>query len=80
MANACGERLKDTGDLVGMAFAARDMMQIVDALGEDGMLRYWGISGGTTLGATAAALFPERIDKMVLDGVMNSHEYYHLAG
>ena len=42
LAEACGERLKETGDLVGMAFTARDMMQIVDALGEDGKLRYWG--------------------------------------
>jgi hypothetical protein len=25
-----------------MAFVARDIMEIVDALDEDGMLRYWG--------------------------------------
>lgn len=80
LAESCGATLNHTGDLVGMAFAARDMMQIVDALGEDGMLRYWGISGGTILGATAAALFPDRIDKVILDGVMNAHEYYHKAG
>lgn len=42
LAESCGSRLGETGDLVGMAFTARDMMQIVDALGEDGMLRYWG--------------------------------------
>ena len=42
VAESCGARLNETGDLVGLAFAARDMMQIVDALGEDGMLRYWG--------------------------------------
>lgn len=42
LAEACGARLKETGDLVGMAFAARDMMRIVDALGEDEKLRYWG--------------------------------------
>lgn len=42
LAEACGARLNETGDLVGMAFTARDMMQIVDALDEDGMLRYWG--------------------------------------
>jgi pimeloyl-ACP methyl ester carboxylesterase len=32
------------------------------------------------LGATVAALFPDRIDRVILDGVMNSHEYYHLSG
>ena len=24
------------------AFAARDYMRVIDALGEDGLLRYWG--------------------------------------
>ena len=32
------------GDLVGTAFVARDMMQFVDALDEDGLLRYFGES------------------------------------
>ncbi|KAJ0163248.1 putative hydrolase [Colletotrichum tanaceti] len=73
----CYERNKEVGGLVGTAFVARDMMQIVDALGEDGLLRYWGGSYGTLLGQTAAAMFPERIDKMVLDGNLNPHEYYH---
>lgn len=55
---------------------ARDLISIVDALGEDGMLRYWGFSGGSTLGNTVVAMFPERIDKVILDGVVNPHEYY----
>lgn len=38
---------------------------------------FLGISYGTTLGRTVAAMFPDRIDKMVLDGVQNVHEYYH---
>lgn len=52
------------------------MMQIVDALHEDGLLRYWGFSYGTLLGTTVAAMFPDRMDKIVLDGVVNPHEYY----
>ena len=52
------------------------MMQIVDALNEDGLLRYWGFSYGTVLGATVAAMFPDRMDKVVLDGVVNPHSYY----
>lgn len=35
-----------------------------------------GLSYGTTLGATVAAMFPDRIDKLILDGVQNPHEYY----
>lgn len=42
VSDKCYTQLKDIGDYVGMAFVARDMMSIVDALGEDGMLRYWG--------------------------------------
>lgn len=36
-----------------------------------------GWSYGTLLGATLAAMFPERIDRMILDGVLNPHEYYN---
>ncbi|KAL8647820.1 MAG: hypothetical protein Q9226_006274 [Calogaya cf. arnoldii] len=52
------------------------MMQIVDALDEDRLLRYWGFSYGTALGATVAAMFPDRMDKVVLDGCLNPHDYY----
>lgn len=38
----CLNATEDIGGLVGTAFVARDMAQIVDALGEDGLLRYWG--------------------------------------
>ncbi|KAF7547481.1 hypothetical protein G7Z17_g7696 [Cylindrodendrum hubeiense] len=72
----CYATQNKTGDLVGTAFVARDLMQIVDALDEDGLLRYWGISYGTILGATVAAMFPERMDKVILDGVVNPYEYY----
>ncbi|KAH6695059.1 TAP-like protein-domain-containing protein [Plectosphaerella plurivora] len=65
------------GQFVGTAFTARDFIRVVDALGEDSMLRYWGFSYGTTLGATLASMFPERVDRMIIDGVQNPHEYYH---
>lgn len=99
-ANRCGEARKDIGELVGTAFVARDMLQIVDALDEDGLLRFWGmicfpatsinyglltgfgigLSYGSALGATAAAMFPERMDRVILDGVVNSHYYNHGFG
>jgi pimeloyl-ACP methyl ester carboxylesterase len=34
-----------------------------------------GFSYGTTLGATVIAMFPDRIDKAVIDGVQNPFEY-----
>lgn len=42
LADSCAENADDVGELVGTAFTARDAMQIVDALGEDGLLRYYG--------------------------------------
>jgi hypothetical protein len=26
---------------------------------------------------TVAAMFPERVDKLIIDGVQNPHEYWH---
>ncbi|KAL8371189.1 hypothetical protein RB595_001167 [Gaeumannomyces hyphopodioides] len=77
-AAACGRapQAQAVGNFVGTALVARDMMAIVDALGEDGMLRYWGFSYGTVLGATVAAMFPDRIDKLILDGVVNPSDWY----
>jgi hypothetical protein len=41
-AELCFQKQNATGSLIGTAFVARDLMGVVDALGEDGMLRYWG--------------------------------------
>ncbi|KAE8150285.1 TAP-like protein-domain-containing protein [Aspergillus avenaceus] len=79
LADSCfaSEYMKENGTLISTAYAARDLMQVVDAVEEDGLLRYWGFSYGTVLGATVAAMFPDRVDKLILDAVMNPHEYYN---
>ncbi|KIY72456.1 alpha/beta-hydrolase [Cylindrobasidium torrendii FP15055 ss-10] len=54
---------------------ARDMFSIVEAMGRE-KLQYYGISYGSVLGATFAALFPEKIERMVLDGIVNYDNYF----
>lgn len=101
-ANTCAldPAVSEAGSRISTAYTARDAMKIVDALDDDGMLRYWGrvlpftrlhvaktvvganisptgTSYGTILGATVAAMFPGRMDKVVLDGVVNPHEWYY---
>lgn len=41
-ANDCFENAKEIGSFMGTAFTARDLLSVVDALDEDGMLRFWG--------------------------------------
>ncbi|KIY61221.1 alpha/beta-hydrolase [Cylindrobasidium torrendii FP15055 ss-10] len=54
---------------------ARDMLSIVEAMGGE-KLQYYGISYGTVLGSVFASLFPDKIERMVLDGVVNVENYF----
>jgi hypothetical protein len=41
-AEACFEVRRKNGEVMTTAFVARDLISVVDALEEDGLLRYWG--------------------------------------
>jgi len=56
VADSCHANLGQTGELVGTAFVARDAMQIVDALGEDGLLKYWGMYSRDSSSLTSSVL------------------------
>ncbi|KAI8629087.1 TAP-like protein-domain-containing protein [Xylariaceae sp. FL1651] len=78
-ADACAEypEAQKRAGLISTAFTARDAIQIVDAVEEDGLLRYWGLSYGTVLGSTLAAMFPDRVERVLIDGVLNPIQYYY---
>jgi pimeloyl-ACP methyl ester carboxylesterase len=40
------------------------------------MVQYWGFSYGTVLGATLADMYPDRVKRVILDGVVDSFDYY----
>ncbi|KAK0202233.1 Alpha/Beta hydrolase protein [Desarmillaria ectypa] len=54
---------------------ARDMLRISEAAGQE-KLQYWGFSYGTVIGSTFAAMFPDKVERMVLDGVLDVDGYY----
>jgi pimeloyl-ACP methyl ester carboxylesterase len=43
---------------------------------EEAKLRYYGISYGSILGSTFAALYPDRVGRMIIDGVLDMEDYY----
>ncbi|KAI5257360.1 hypothetical protein E4T42_00994 [Aureobasidium subglaciale] len=40
------------------------------------LVQYWGFSYGTVLGATLVDMYPERVKRVILDGVVDSFDYY----
>jgi pimeloyl-ACP methyl ester carboxylesterase len=70
VADACAEQANDILDHMTTADTARDMDLVRQAVG-DNALSYYGISYGTYLGATFAAMFPDQVRAVVLDGVLD---------
>ncbi|KAF8994596.1 TAP-like protein-domain-containing protein [Cyathus striatus] len=54
---------------------ARDMLHIVRAHGRE-KIQYWGFSYGTVLGATFASMFPDNVERLIIDGVVDSENYF----
>lgn len=65
----CERKNAELLPFVGTVDSARDL-DIARAVVGDDALTYLGKSYGTILGATYAELFPERVGRMVLDGVL----------
>lgn len=76
LVQACAETMGDHGLYINTPQTAADMNSILDALGQKDMI-YWGFSYGTVLGQTYAGLFPERSQRVVIDGVANQFDWYN---
>jgi pimeloyl-ACP methyl ester carboxylesterase len=74
-----GSCLANNGEIlrhVSTANVARDMDALRAAVGDE-RLSYLGFSYGTFLGATYAALFPDRYRALVLDGPVDPESWIH---
>lgn len=60
---------------ISSPFVCRDMNLLHKNLGDE-KLNYWGTSYGTTLGYTYASMFPEDVNRIILDSVDNVDQYY----
>ncbi|KAF2726625.1 alpha/beta-hydrolase [Polyplosphaeria fusca] len=79
----CAQALNETARYANTPATARDMVSYIEALAEskgeskeDAKLDYYGVSYGSTLGTTFASLFPDRVGRMIIDGVVDAEEHY----
>ncbi|KAF4968772.1 hypothetical protein FSARC_3901 [Fusarium sarcochroum] len=80
LAEECYKDNADVGRFYGTPFVARDMISIVDALGQGDKINFWGISYGSVLGQVVAGMFPARIGRMMIDSNLLINDYLDTAG
>ncbi|KAL5637297.1 hypothetical protein ACGC1H_001066 [Rhizoctonia solani] len=62
----------NTFQYIGTTATVRDMVAMHDALeGPDKPIDYWGLSYGTVIGIYFVNMFPDRVGRVVLDGVVD---------
>ncbi|QRV92000.1 Abhydrolase domain-containing protein [Ceratobasidium sp. AG-Ba] len=72
----CQEYSPNTFRYIGTAAVARDIVMMHDYLeGPDKPINFWGISYGSVLGIYLANMFPDRVGRVVIDGVLDP-EYW----
>ncbi|KAI1869017.1 uncharacterized protein JN550_006004 [Neoarthrinium moseri] len=81
--NDAAENQSPHGYYVTTPAVAHDLLTFVEAEAElagqspsDARLWCYGISYGTVIGTTFASMFPDRVGRMILDGVLDAEQYY----
>jgi pimeloyl-ACP methyl ester carboxylesterase len=75
-AKSCAQTSGEHGKYINTPQVAADMNSVLDAIGQEDMW-YWGQSYGTLLGQTFAGLFPNRTERMAIDGVVHQNGWYN---
>jgi pimeloyl-ACP methyl ester carboxylesterase len=87
-ARAYGERCSrvnadSAAKYVGTSAVAQDLKHFIELSAvdkgqkaEDAKFYYYGVSYGTVIGQTIAAMYPDKIERMMLDGNVYAEEYY----
>ncbi|KAG8933405.1 hypothetical protein FRC02_011940 [Tulasnella sp. 418] len=69
----CVEKNQDNLKFVGTVATVKDLVALVDAIeGPGSPIRYWGLSYGTVIGSTLMDLYPTRVGRVVLDGILDA--------
>tara|TARA_R110002003_G_scaffold734_4_gene21421 strand:- start:17874 stop:18983 length:1110 start_codon:yes stop_codon:yes gene_type:complete len=76
--------LNGTARYAGTVATAQDMLHYIqlrakdqDKSPDDAKLWFYGISYGTILGPTFASLYPDKVERMILDGVLELEDHYN---
>jgi len=81
----CNDAVKNEphGYYVTTPAVAHDLLAFTEAearlagrLASDAKLWSYGFSYGSVIGTTFASMFPDRVGRMVLDGILNADQYY----
>ncbi|KAG8933401.1 hypothetical protein FRC02_011936 [Tulasnella sp. 418] len=72
----CVEKNQDNLKFVGTVATVKDLVALADVIeGPGNPIRYWGFSYGTVIGSYLLDLFPNRVGRVVLDGVVDTTIY-----
>ncbi|KAH7335773.1 TAP-like protein-domain-containing protein [Rhizoctonia solani] len=71
----CNAQSKDMLKYVGTAATVRDMVALHDYLEGTELINYWGISYGTILGSYFVNMFPKRVGRVIIDGVVSPWDW-----